>query len=145
VAAAMALPGCGGGGSATAESTASPAREKQARVKAVPGAACPVRLTAFVKSLDSLRKQLAVGLSYDQYAARIKGLRAAYDEIPVDRLALKCLTSSGTPAERSFNKYIDAANAWGECLADASCDIATIEPVLQRKWRLASRLLGEAQ
>lgn len=143
--AALVLPGCGDSGAATADSTATPPPQRQARIKAGPGAACPTRLGAFVKSLDSLRKQLAVGLSYDQYAAKVKALRARYDKLPIDRLTLACLTSSGTPSEQAFDKYIDAANAWGECLADASCDTATIEPILQRKWRLASRSLSEAR
>jgi hypothetical protein len=144
-AAALVLPGCGDSGAATAESTAAPPLQKQARVEAGPGAPCPAPVDDFVKALDSLRKQLAVGLSYDQYTAKVKALRAGYDKLPIDRLALACLTSSGTPSERAFNEYIDAANAWGECLADASCDTATIEPILQRKWRIASRSLSEAQ
>jgi hypothetical protein len=55
------------------------------------------------------------------------------------------LSSTGTPGEKALNKYIDATNAWGECLADASCTTATIEPVLQHKWRRASGFLSEAQ
>jgi hypothetical protein len=92
-----------------------------------------------------LRRQLAVGLSYEQYAARMKGLRASYGEIPVERLAIGCLASIGTPSERALDKYIDAANAWGECLADASCTTDSIEPVLQRKWRIASHFLSEVE
>jgi hypothetical protein len=52
---------------------------------------------------------------------------------------------TGTPSEQALNEYIDAANAWGECLADAACTTASIEPILQRKWRMASRLLSEVQ
>ena len=69
----------------------------------------------------------------------------AQEFLRIDRLAIDCLSATGTPAEAALNKYIDGANAWGECLADASCGTATIEPVLQRKWRLASRSLSEAQ
>ena len=92
-----------------------------------------------------MRHQLAVGLSYDQYAARVKSLRHGYDALPIDRLTIACLRTTGTPAEAALNKYVDAANTWGECLADASCTTAAIEPVLQRKWRIASHLLSEAQ
>lgn len=108
-----------------------------------PTTGCPKRLGAFVNSLDALRRQLAVGLAYDDYVARVKNLRASYEEIPVDRLTFDCL-ATGTPAEQALNKHIDAANAWGECLADAACATETIEPVLQRKWRTASRYLSEA-
>jgi hypothetical protein len=142
---ALVLPGCGDSGAATAESSAAPPPQKQAGAKAGPGAACPARLDAFVGSLDSLRRQLAVGLDYDQYAIRVKALRGGYERLPIERLDLACLAASGTPGEHAFNKYIDAANAWGECLADASCDTATIEPVLQHKWRLASHSLSEAR
>jgi len=113
-----------------------------------PGAArvagCPKQLGAFVDSLETLRRQLAVGLSYDDYIARVKSLHAAYENIPIDRLTFDCL-ATGTPTEKVLNKHIDAANAWGECLADATCTTATIEPVLQRKWRVASKLLSEAR
>ena len=140
---ALALPACGSGGGTTARSTARAPASQRAR-PAPAGGPCPSQVNAFVKSLDRLRRQLAVGLSYEQYAAKIKRLRAAYDGIPVGRLSLACLTLAGTPAEGALDKYIDAANAWGECLADASCSTASIEPVLQRRWRLASGLLGEA-
>lgn len=143
--AALLLPGCGGEGDATAESTDAPQAKQQAEVEPATGRPCPAQVGAFVKALDAMRHQLAVGLSYDQYAARVKSLRRSYDALPVDRLGLDCLRSSGTPAEAALNKYIDAANAWGECLADATCDTATIEPVLQRKWRLASGFLSEAR
>lgn len=106
--------------------------------------ACPKQLDAFVGSLKALRRQLAVGLSYDQYVARVKGLRASYERIPFDRLGFDCL-ATGTPAEQVLNKHIDAANAWGECLADPSCTTAAIEPALQRKWRVASRFLSDAR
>jgi hypothetical protein len=137
---ALALSACGSGGAATAEN-APPKRQAKAAVAIAP---CPSQVSAFLKSLDTLRRQLAVGLSYEQYAEKIKELRAGYDGIPVDRLTIGCLRSTGTPSEKALDKYIDAVNAWGECLADASCTTVAIEPVLQHKWRLASHLLSEA-
>jgi hypothetical protein len=92
-----------------------------------------------------LRRQLTVGLSYEQYAAKVKALRRSYDKLPIDRLLIDCVSAIGTPAEAALNRYINAANVWGECLADAACTTATIEPVLQRKWRVGSRLLSEAR
>jgi hypothetical protein len=143
--AALVLPGCGDDSAATAESTHAPKSKQQAEVEAPIGRPCPAQVSAFVESLDTLRRQLAVGLSYEQYAARVKGLRGHYDDLPIDRLTIACVSTAGTPAEAALNKYIDAANAWGDCLADASCTTASIEPVLQRKWRRASGLLSEAQ
>jgi hypothetical protein len=144
--AALLLPGCGDDSAATAgkAATTSPAATA-ASPKQRPAATCPAPVDAFVASLDALRRRLAVGLSYEQYAGRVKALTASYDRLPIDRLALDCLASAGTPAEAALNKYIDAANAWGECLADASCTTAAIEPVLQRKWRIASHSLSKAR
>lgn len=143
--AALALSACGGNGAATAENavTAQPGQQAE---RAVAGQGpCPAGVMAFVDSLDRLRRRLAIGLSYEQYAAEVKALAASYGRLPIDRLALACLATTGTPAERAFDKYVDATNAWGACLADASCATATIEPVLQRKWRVASGFLGEAR
>jgi hypothetical protein len=141
--AALLLPGCGSDSAATAESTDAPQTKQQAEVETATVGPCPAEVSAFVKSLDVMRRQLAVGLSYDQYAARVKSLRRGYDDLPIDRLTIGCLKTTGTPAEAALNKYIDAANAWGECLADAACTTAAIEPVLQRKWRVASHFLSE--
>jgi hypothetical protein len=145
-AAALVLPGCGDDSAATAGSTASTAATTKPGAKAnATAGGCSRQLDAFVDSLDTLRRRLAVGLSYEQYAAKVKALQRGYDDLPIRHLTLGCLTKTGTPAEAALNKYIDAANAWGECLADASCTTATIEPVLQRKWRVASGSLSEAR
>lgn len=145
---ALILPGCGEEGTAAPESATAGQVKPKAKGKAdarTRGRSCPGEVTAFVKSLDGLRRRLAVGLSYEQYAAAIDDLRTAYERIPVDRLALACLATTGTPGEQALNAYIDGANAWGECLADASCTTASVEPVLQRKWRTASHFLSEAE
>ncbi|HEU4393884.1 MAG TPA: hypothetical protein VFR04_09675 [Solirubrobacterales bacterium] len=147
VAVALLLPGCGeDGAAAPGAATAQAPRDKsEASVQASAADGCPGQLDRFLGSLASLRSRLAVGLSYEQYAAAIDGLGAAYERVPVEPLTIDCLTASGAPGERALNRYIDAANAWGECLADAACTTAEIEPVLQRRWRLASRSLSEAR
>lgn len=147
VALLLAASGCGEESTAARESTAAARSIGEPNADGAagrpPATGCPKQLGAFVDSLDALRRQLAVGLPYDDYVARVKRLRASYEEIPVQRLTFDCL-AAGTPAEKALNEHIDAANAWGECLADASCTTATIEPVLQRKWRIASRFLSPA-
>ncbi len=140
---ALLLAGCGETETAATEGSTTGVKAKTAAPATAPG--CPRQLGAFVGSLRALRSQLAVGLAYEQYVETVKGLRAAYDEIPVGRLTLDCLAATGAPSEKALNKHVDAANAWGECLADASCATATIEPVLQRRWRVASRYLSEAR
>jgi hypothetical protein len=141
--AALALSACGGGGGSTTTATTATA-EQQARAKPA-GDPCRRQVGGFLKSMTALRGNLAVGLSYEQYAAAMHGVRAAYDKVPVERLTLDCLSATGAPAERALNKYTDAANAWGECLAEAGCTTASIEHALQRKWRVAAHYLSEAE
>lgn len=94
--------------------------------------------------MDALRRRLAVGLAYEQYVDEVEGIRAAYRRIPTDELQIRCLTEVGTPSERGFNEYIDAGNAWGDCVGEPGCESATVEPLLQRKWQVASRFLSKA-
>jgi hypothetical protein len=143
-AAAMALSACGGDGSTTAARTAKVASTARASIDPA-GNPCRRQVGALVKSMTALRSNLAVGLSYEQYAAEMHGVRAAYDKVPVAQLALDCLYATAAPAEKALNEYTDAVNAWGECLAEAGCTTASIEHALQHKWRIASRYLSEAR
>jgi hypothetical protein len=152
----LVLGGCGGGGSDLTASTGTtvtdgsavtpkqpPPQSKQA-TKASPGDPCQSRLGSFVASMDSLRRRLAVGVTYDQYVAEVRGIRSTYEKIPADRVEIDCLAAVGTPAEQAFNRYIQAADDWGECVSEAGCSSATVEPVLQRRWRIASHFLSGA-
>jgi hypothetical protein len=157
------LAGCGGGGSDMTASTSTAVTDgsavtpkqptpesKQATpgskqvTKSSPGDPCQSRVGSFVASMDSLRRRLAVGVTYDQYVAEVRGIRSTYEKIPADRVEIDCLTAVGAPAERAFNRYIEAADDWGECVSEAGCSSATVEPVLQRRWRIASHLLSGA-
>lgn len=149
--------GCGGGGgdetgTVTLKSREATRTEKpqatQAETKSRPvpgGALCQSQLGSFVGSMDGLRRRLAVGVTYDQYVAEVRGIRSTYGEIPIERLQIDCLTLVATPGEKAFNRYIEGANDWGECVSELGCGTAAIEPVLQRRWRIASHFLGEAQ
>jgi hypothetical protein len=77
--------------------------------------------------------------------AEVQGVRTLDRELEAGKLALGCLLASGGPGERAFNLYVDAANAWGDCLATASCNTRSIEPRLQREWALAARQLTVAR
>jgi hypothetical protein len=74
----------------------------------------------------------------------VKGAKSAYESVPVGQLELPCLAAVGTPGEKALNQYIEAANVWRECRADVSCGTYTIEPRLQRKWRVASHYIAVA-
>jgi hypothetical protein len=150
------LAGCGGGGSDKTASTSAavsdgsaatpkqPPPESKQTTKSSPGDPCQSRLGSFVASMDSLRRRLAVGVTYDQYVAEVRGIRSTYEKIPTGRVEIDCLTAVGAPAERAFNRYIEAADDWGECVSEAGCSSATVEPVLQRRWRIASHFLSGA-
>lgn len=106
---------------------------------------CRRQLGPFIASLAALRDDLARGLSYDDYLARVKDTRAIYAKVSPKRIPAGCLLASGGPAERAFNLYIDAANTWGDCLATVTCSTRSIEPRLQRAWARAENRLALAQ
>jgi hypothetical protein len=149
------LAGCGGGspdptGSAPVTSRESttvakkPQQQGKKKAEATPGGPCQGQLGSFVASMDSLRRRLAVGLTYDQYVAEVRGIRSTYGKIPIDRVEIDCLAAVGTSGEQAFNRYIEAADDWGECVSEAGCSSAAVEPALQRRWRLASHFLTGA-
>ena len=141
VAAALALGGCGSSDSETVAKTSPAAAPVHSRAHARRVAAgCP--LGPFLHELETLQSQLSVGLSYEQYFAAVKQAKAAYAAVPVAKLELPCLIAAGTPGEKALDQYIEAANEWRECRADISCGTYTIEPRLQRKWRVASHYLS---
>lgn len=159
VLAALLVGGCGGGGSEattgatvtsdeTARTTEKPSASQSEKGKADPapvGGLCQSQLGGFVGSMDGLRRRLAVGVTYDQYVAEVRGIRSTYGEIPTEKLEIDCLTLVAAPGEKAFNRYIEGANDWGECVSELGCGTETIEPVLQRRWRIASHFLSEAQ
>jgi hypothetical protein len=154
--AVLVLSGCGGGGpqppaktdaavTGAAITTTTAEADAKRREQQQPAAGpCQGQLGGFVASMDSLRRRLAVGVTFDQYLAEVQGIRSTYRKIPIDRIEIDCLDAVGTPAEKAFNRYIEAANDWGDCVSEAGCSSATVEPVLQRRWRIASHFLGEA-
>jgi hypothetical protein len=139
------LSGCGDQAApAAGTGTAAAARGVETGVSATTRT-CRAQLHGLLDSMDELRGKLAVGLSYGAYLHEVKAVQAGYDGVPIDRLELGCLVKVGTPAERALNRYIAAANTWGDCLTLASCDSESVEPKLQRTWALASDQLSSAQ
>jgi hypothetical protein len=161
--AAMAIAGCGAddsgtsttvtsqedgrfrdSGSSGAQKSGNDARSTGKGGRPSAAGPCQGQLGSFVASMDSLRRRLAVGVTFDQYLAEVRGIRSTYRRIPIQGVQIDCLDAVGTPAEKAFNRYIEAANDWGECVSEAGCSSETVEPVLQRRWRIASHFLGEA-
>lgn len=153
---ALILPGCGeqetaATGAATtvsdakAAGRASPSVDRPNPRALATARRCRDSLGEFLDAMESLNNTVAVGLDYDGYLTMVNRVRASYAEIDAERLPLLCLAKVASPAESALNSYIAAANAWGECLATTSCDLAEVEPALQRRWAGASDLVGETQ
>jgi hypothetical protein len=143
---ALILGACGEDGTTAADkssTTTKPASAPQPHVAAIRDS-CR-RLRPFVGSMARLRDDLARGLSYDDYLREVQGVRTVYARLDADKLTAGCLLTSGSPAERALNLYIDATNAWGDCLATVSCNTRSVEPKLQRKWALAAHQVTTAQ
>jgi hypothetical protein len=156
--AALLLIGCGGGdGSSTdtaqtvrskptTSTSAKPTPAPSEKAKAPrAGGPCQSQLGSFVAAMDSLRRRLAVGVTYDQYVNEIHAIGSIYRKIPIAKIEIDCLGAVGGPSERAYNRYIEAANDWGDCVSELGCGSATVEPVLQRRWRIASHFLSEAE
>jgi hypothetical protein len=146
---ALTFSSCGEDGTSAAGGPASSAgsggeTSTASRAKPV-GNSCRRQLRRFIGSMAALRDDLARGLSYEDYLPRVKATRSVYSRIRPGKLTAPCLLASADHSERAFNLYIDAANAWGDCLATVSCDTRSIEPSLQRKWALASHHLAAAE
>ena len=139
---APALSSCGRGGDPAAGSP--PRTQTTAQAHRAVGS-CRSQVGSFIGSLVSLRRSLSRGLSYTEYLPTVRAVRIAYRAIKPHELDAFCLLLVGGPAEHAFNLYIDAANAWGECLTTVGCTTASIEVKLQRQWSRASNQLGKAQ
>lgn len=137
--------GCGGGGASTATRAATTAKSPSPNPRPPVSKTRGCGLGGLVGTLDTLERRLAAGLSYEQYFHEVNGARGAYEKVDVEGLGLACLNRTGAPAESALDRYIEAANVWRECRADPSCGTYTIEPRLQRAWRVASHLLNEIQ
>jgi hypothetical protein len=110
-----------------------------------PAAVCRAKIGDLVDRMDDLRQSLLAGLDYSEYVLRVQAVRAAYEAVPVDRLALSCVAGPAGHAEDAFNQYLRAANLWGECAGTAGCAASSIESRLQHRWRIASKSLDAAK
>jgi hypothetical protein len=148
---ALVLPGCGEegtaatGGEAPAKSQETAATSRAKSAVSLEARRCGRLLGELLDALESLGNTLAVGLSYEDYLTTTNRVRGAYAGVPTDRLSLACLGRVAGPAEGALNLHIDAVNAWGECLATASCNPESVEPELQRLWESAADRVSSAQ
>jgi hypothetical protein len=153
----LALPGCGSQAPAAPQPTGATtieSAESQPGAKSEPAsrgkhagstAACSSHLTGFLDQLDRLRRSLVVGVSYEQYVSELGTVRRSYEQVPVAKLDLACVSGPADSAEQSFDSYLRAANTWGNCVSESGCETSALEPKLRRKWQIAARQLKEAE
>jgi hypothetical protein len=141
---ALAAPGCGGGSSDPPTADASAAAASRHR-QPTPRQRCQAQLGGFIAAMDRLRQRLVVGVSYEQYIGELKAVRSYYEELPVGRLPVGCLTGAASLAEKSFNQYLEASDVWGDCVEVPGCQSVSIEAKLQRQWRRGAKLLLGAE
>jgi hypothetical protein len=143
---ALMLSACGEDGRTAAGKPASTAKAAPVSPPRAVDTRSPCRrLRPLLGSMAKLRDDLARGLSYDDYLRKVQEVRAVYPRLDADELTAACLLASGGPAERALNLYVDATNAWGDCLSTVTCDAHSVEPKLQRKWARAAHQLAAAQ
>ncbi len=149
---ALALPGCGGdsspAGPAGADAAAAPAwsaTSKRGEDGPTPAQRCRSQLGGFLAAMDRLRERLVVGVSYRQYIGELQAVRSYYEKLPIEELRAGCLSGAAATAERSFNTYLEAANAWSDCVEVPGCQAISIEGELQRRWRRGAKLLSGAE
>lgn len=151
---ALALPGCGSEAPAASQpagSTTTGSTRTHAEVQGAPAgkptasATCSAQLSGFLDQLEHLRRSLVIGVSYEQYVSELGTVRRSYEQIPVGELGLACVAGAANNAEQSFDGYLAAANAWGDCVSERGCETSALEPELRRKWRLAASHLADAR
>lgn len=106
---------------------------------------CRALTAPLLRELERLRRRLVPGLDYTGYLEAMRGLRRAYDALPVERLPFACLERVARPAEQALNRYIAALNIWSDCVAEPGCRAAAVEVPLQRRWRDAARRISRAR
>jgi hypothetical protein len=146
----LALPACGSQAPAapepSAETTTLSSGEPTLKTKPTTApTACARGLAGLLEQLEHLRRSLVIGVSYEQYVSELGTVRKSYEQVPVGKLDLACVSGPATSAEESFDGYLAAANAWGDCVSESGCETASLEPKLQHKWRVSAKLLANAR
>jgi hypothetical protein len=126
-------PAGSGTGSPPAASTASPEIYDQ----------CNHQIGKWMTALKALNSRLDIGLTESDYTRELGNISVIYHEIDFNSLSPQCLVP-GVNAEKAFNDYIDASNAWSKCFASLTCTNAKVRPKLQSFWAAATRQLDKA-
>jgi hypothetical protein len=105
---------------------------------------CNHQIGKWMTALKALNSRLDIGLTESDYTKELGNISVVYHEIDFSSLSPQCLVP-GVKAEKAFNDYIDASNAWSKCFASLTCTNAKVRPKLQSFWAAATRQLDKAE
>jgi hypothetical protein len=125
--------GAGGGASQPSVATASPQIYDR----------CNQQLGRWMTALKSLNSRLDIGMVESDYTKELGNISVVYHEIDFKSLSAQCLVP-GVTAEKAFNDYIDADNAWSKCISSMACTNAKVRPKLQAFWAAATIKIDKA-
>lgn len=106
---------------------------------------CRRQVGGLIRALRNTGSRLDVGLTFADYSNQVGQISIAYDRIPFGRLDFACTGGPGIKAEKAFNEYTKAYNAWNDCVGDLYCDMDSIDPELQKRWQEAGRQTAQAR
>jgi hypothetical protein len=118
---------------------------KQADAAATLASTCRQQVGGLLKALRNTGSRLDVGMSFADYGSQVGQISVAYDRIPIGQMDLDCTMGAGVKAEKAFNSYNDAYNAWNDCIGDLYCDMDSVDPELQKNWLKADSQTRQAR
>lgn len=107
-------------------------------------ASCLRLVGPLLDALSTVDARLDVGLSQDELSTLVGEASVAYNKITVDDLGDGNCLSAAAKMESAFNAYATTVRRWNDCIYDYYCDVDSIDPMLQRNWARANRLLTAA-
>lgn len=130
---------------AAQEQTQARQLKREANTAIAIATSCRQDLGGIIRALQNTDSRLTVGMTFDDYSNQVGQISVAYDRIPFGQLHPRCVAGPGVKAEKAFNSYTEAYNAWNDCIGDLYCDMDSIDSSLQDSWAKATRQLNKAR
>ncbi len=148
--AALILIACGGPtqeqkDAAVKERAKATKMEKKSEQAALLAASCRQQVGGLVRTLRDTSSRLDVGMSFADYSDQVGEISIAYNRIPFGRMDIECTMGAGISAEKAFNSYNKAYNAWNDCISDLYCDMDSVDPDLQKNWSKAGSQVARSR
>jgi hypothetical protein len=112
----------------------------------VVAADCQSLLGDFLTALTELDSKVAAGLPFENYGQQVGDIRVTYERIETSSVGSDCLMAVQLPAERAFNRYVEAYNIWNNCVGNGTeCTEAEVMSKLEAKWAEATSQIDAAE